>query len=382
MKRNHFLWSVIAIMLVSLVSCAPKTAPVPSQPAPVAPSPAPVPASNAPAPTSQDAAWAKVVEAAKKEGKVTAYSYTWVGDAGLAISRGFKDRYGITLDIVTGRGAEFIERLKTEKRVGQIVGDVTEGSSLHVANMKQEGVLTSVADQIPALREKGVWIVDPTAIDKEKMNLVWRVIAFTPYINTNLVKGADIPKSWKDLLDPRWKNAMTFTEPNVSAGPYQYMVVLMDNKAWDEEYVKALYKQGLRTPTGLQEETLMLARGEIKLSVRGSDASAGRFALEGAPIQAIDMKEGVVLSTASVAAVAGSPSPNAARLLLDWIYSKEGITIAGKAQGNKMVRKDVPDFRPSGVQTDMAKPLVETPEHLEKAAQLFRQKWYDKLVGR
>ena len=69
-------------------------------------------------------------------------------------------------------------------------------------------------------------------------------------------------------------------------------------------------------------------------------------------------------------------------MLLNWLYSKEGLTVAGKALGNKMVRNDVPDLRPKGVQTDSDKPLVVSLENLDKATQLFRQKWFDKVVGR
>ncbi|MEK7875956.1 MAG: hypothetical protein AAB325_07200, partial [Pseudomonadota bacterium] len=68
------------------------------------------------------------MEAAKKEGKVNAYSFTWVGDIGLAVAKAFKEKYGITLGIMTGRGAEFAERIKTERRLGQQVADMTEGS--------------------------------------------------------------------------------------------------------------------------------------------------------------------------------------------------------------------------------------------------------------
>lgn len=89
-----------------------------------------------------------------------------------------------------------------------------------------------------------------------------------------------------------------------------------------------------------------------------------------------------MLGTSSVAAIAGGPNPNSTRVLLDWIYSKEGISIAGKAQGNKMARSDVHDFRAMAVQTTMSKPLVITTEHLAKATRFYQEKWFDKLVGR
>ena len=379
-KGFHLVW--LTILLVILIGCAPKAVPV-TAPTQAAPSSVSTPASNLSSATSQDIAWQKIIDAAKKEGKVNAYSFNWVGDIGIAVSKAFKEKYGITLEVVTGRGAEFVERIKTEKRMGQIVGDVTEGSSLHTHNMRLEGLLTSVVDDVPVFREKNVWYVDVTAIDPQyKANLVWRILEYAPYINTKLVKPEDVPQYWKDLLDPKWKGKMSLTEPNISAGPYENIVVLMENKVWDEEYVKALYRQNLRYPLGLPDETLALARGDTHLIVRGTDASTGRYALEGAPIQAIDMKDGMVVSTASIGIVANGPNPNATRVFINWIFGPEGISVAGKLLGNKMVRKDVPDFRPKAVQANITRPFVESIEQLDKATKLYREKWFDKTVGR
>lgn len=382
MKRfiSVFLASMVFLFGAILAACAPATAPAPQPPAATPP---PVP-KVAPVVNVEEAQWAKIVSAAKKEEKITAYSYTWAGDTGLSVERAFEKQYGIDLQIITGRGAEFTERLKTEKRMGQIVADITEGSNVHINNMKMAGLLASVTGDLPSFREKGVWTLEPAATDpRDKINLAFRIISYTPYINTKLVKPADVPKSWRDLLEPKWKGLMTLTDPNISPSTIQTIVVLIDNKTWDETYVKALFGQKLRYILGgFVEEFRILATGESSLMVIGSDADADRFAREGAPIQAIDMKEGAVVTTASVAAIGNSPHPNATKVLMNWLYSQEGQSVAGKAQGNKMVRKDVPDFRPAAAQTQLTKPFVMTNEQLDKSGEMFKNKWFDKLVGR
>lgn len=375
-------WSVILLLLGLLVACAPKTAPTSPTQAPAAPAPVAAPPSNLPPPTSQDP-WSKIVEAAKKEGKVNPYSFTWVGDIGQVVAKAFKERYGITVNIVTGRGAEFAERIKTEKRLGQQVADMTEGSVGLIDNMRVEKLLASVSDDLPSLREKGVWAVEPTVIDpQDKANLTWRLLAYTPYINPKLVKPSETPQYWKDLLEPVWKGKLGMNDPRLTTSAYQMIVVLMDSKAWDEEYIRALYRQNPRFYVTGAEAFPALARGEINLVVDGADANAGRFALEGAPIQAIDMKDGILLTTASIAAISGGPNPNATRVFINWLLSPEGQSIAGKAQGNKMVRKDIPDFRPAPLQAQITKPLVITVKQLDKSTEMFREKWFDKLVGR
>ena len=372
---------VIAGLSFILATCSPS----PSQQTSPATAPTPAatikPASGPVNPT--DDAWATLIEAAKKEGKVNVYSYTWVGDIGLNVSKAFKDKYGIRLDILTGRGAEFLERLKTEKRMRQQVADITEGSSVHLGNMKIEGLLVSLTDKLPSFQEKGVWLVEPTAIDpQDKANLAYRIIEYSPYINTKLVKPEEAPKSWNDFLDPKWVGKMTLLDPNLSPGTYQSIVVFMDAKVWDEKYVKNLYQQKLRFTVSEYDDLRILARGESYITLKSADGTAAQLANDNAPIQAIDMKEGMVVTTSSSAAIAGSPNPNAGKLFLNWMFSAEGQSIIGKAQSNKMVRKDVPDFRPKAVQLTMTKPLVISNEQLDKATALFREKWFDKLVGR
>lgn len=379
------IFGIILVVLIALVSCTPQVTSTPS--ATTAPSVQPkvsTPTSNVPPPASQeDAAFAKIVEAARKEGKVTAYSFNWVGDTGLAVQKAFESKYGIKLDIITGRGAEFQERIKTEKRLRQQVGDFTEGSTLLNNSMKMDGLLADVSADMPVLKEKGVWFAEPTTVDPQaKTNLLWRLIVFSPYVNTREVKSGDIPKSWKDFLDPKWVNKMSFTDPNIGPGTNQYMVVLMENGVWNEDFIKALYKQKLLFPGSVPDEFNMLARAERVLMVRGSDSDVGKFAVEGAPVQAIDIKEGVVYSTGSMAAIAGGPNPNSTRVLMNWLLSKEGQIVTGKAQNMQMLRKDVPDFRPKAAQVQFSKTFVENIDNLNKATQMFRDKWFDKLVGR
>lgn len=384
MKLLKFNWIVVVIVFSILAACAaPPSPPPPAAPVPAATTKPESQTSSISPVASQDAAWNKVLEAAKKEGKVNVYSYTWVGDIGIAINKAFQERYGIRLDILTGRGAEFLERLKTEKRMRQQVADITEGSSVHIGNMKLEGLLVSLTDKLPSFKEKGVWLVEPTAIDpQDKANLAYRIIEYSPYINTKLVKPEETPKSWNDFLDPKWVGKMTLLDPNLSPGTYQSIVVFMDAKVWDEKYVKALYQQKLRFTVSEYDDLRILARGESYLTLKSADGTAAQLVNDNAPIQAIDIKEGMVVTTSSSAAIAGSPNPNAGQVFLNWMFSAEGQSIIGKAQSNKMVRKDAADFRPKAVQLTMTRPLVISNEQLDKATALFREKWFDKLVGR
>ncbi|MBF8264931.1 MAG: hypothetical protein HW384_795, partial [Dehalococcoidia bacterium] len=147
MKRHRNIFVLIAAMVIVLSSaaCSPTSAPAPT-PKPTTIPQTTGPATATPALSAQDNALAQLVEAARKEGKVTAYAFSFTGDIGLALQRGFKDRYNIPMDIVTGRGAEMSERIKTERRIGNVVGDFMETSPTNVMNLKAAGATVSSAD--------------------------------------------------------------------------------------------------------------------------------------------------------------------------------------------------------------------------------------------
>lgn len=375
-QKRWFLGAIMALSLSILLSCAPSpTTPQPSQ--------APAAAASAPNRSAEDNAWSRVVAAGRKEGKVNVYSYNLVGDIGLAVANAFQGKYGIRVDIVTGRGAEFLERVKTERRLGQIVADLHEGSSSHAVNMKTEGLTTSIAG-LPVFLEKGVWKVDPFAIDSADRHVAsLNFIYYSPWVNTRRVKPGEEPRAWKDLLQPRWKGEMFLTDPFTSGGPEKYFVPLLREKVIDEEFLKALYKQDLSFASSLQEEARLLSMGERSLSIRGTDNSYSRYAAGGAPIKVIDLEDGVVLTPSPVlVAFAGGPHANAAKLFINWLLSKEGLDVYSKAASSSSIRTDVTDYRPEGARLNPKRPIILTEEDNAEAVRLFRERWLPKLWGR
>ena len=373
----------VTLAMLIVVACAPQAKPVsppPTAPATTAPVATQVPAAT---PKAEDAAWAKVVEAAKKEGTVNVYSTTFSGDVGIAVSKAFKDRYGITIDAVVGKGTGFLERIKIEKRIGKMVADMVEGGPVDIQAMEREKQLASTGDMLPVLREKGVWVMDPISYSpKEKTLILWRFNEQPTFISTLMVKPGEAPNSWKDLLDPKWEGKMIVEDPLLGSFLYKAIVGLMDKKIWDEDYIKALFRQKLRFPKAMPDAFRMLSTGEAYLLVQGGDGPAAPFVMEGSPIQAIDMREGMVLNGNPLAAVSGGPHPNATLLLINWLLSPEGQTAYGKTRGGRMMRSDVPDFRPPGSWVKMTNPILLTLEQLDNAGKLYQERWLDKVVGR
>ncbi|MBI4287637.1 MAG: extracellular solute-binding protein [Chloroflexi bacterium] len=370
---------VMAFALVfGALACAPAASPAP-QPSPPTKAPPTTQPAPVPAAVAGDPALQNLVEAAKKEGSVTLYSFNFVGDVGTAMQRGFEERYGVKVDIITGRGAEFIERLKTEARVGNRTGDFSEGSQVHIFNMKNAGVSTSLKD-LPVLREKDVWKVEPTFLDPDGQVLAAYPTFMQSLVNTRLVKPEEEPKSWNDLLQPKWKGKILFTDPVVSSNAYIIFQPLVRTGILNEDYLQKLGAQDLQFVTGPAEGVQKLSRGESPLFVSSQAIDASNAVREGAPIKIFDLKEGTAGQAIMMTVIKDGPHPNAARLFANWWLSQEGQSVYTKAKGAPTIRKDVKGGLPAGLDLDPAKPVLPTADDLALQGKMFSDKAWVPLL--
>ena len=179
---------LIPVLVFLLASCTPSVAPYLVATGTKAPASTTTVTANTPVKISpEETEWNRVIEVAKKEGKVTFYASAYAGDTITLVRNAFKERYGIDVDIITGRGAEFTERLKTERRIGSMVGDLIQTSTVNIMSMKNADLLES-SKGLPILANKGDFRVDPL-LDKDGYILVYLVFQVGPQINTNVVKS-------------------------------------------------------------------------------------------------------------------------------------------------------------------------------------------------
>lgn len=375
MNRLIVVSVLFSILAMLVLACTPTTAPPPVSTALSVP-PAPAAAPKAALVVSpEDAAWQKVVEAANKEGKLNIYSFSMLADVATVTARAFENRYGIDVDIIGGRGAEFVERIKTEQRVGQVVADIMEASSTHTLNIKMAGGTVSSID-IPVLREKDVWRVNPLAADSEGHLLVQRSMHLVPWVNTNLVKQGQEPKAYRDLLKPEWKGKMLLPDPALSTGAYNVFMPLIDRGYLDIDYVRALKNQELKFVPGTRDIAAGLSRGEAHFGLLATDVDAAPFVKEGAPIRAIPMEEGISINLSAVTRVKNGPHPNAALLFINWILGPEGQEVYSKVIGLAPVRNGVGDFRHPAARADPKRLVITTEDNAQKQAIAFRDKVY------
>lgn len=381
--RKLTLMAFVSLLLFP-IGCAAKTTstvPTPATPAPqVAPT---TPRQTITQVTPDETAWAKVIEAARKEGRVSVYSFNMTGDAGLAVTQSFEAKYGIKLDIITGGGAALAERIKTEKRMGTIVADVMDANTFQASHIKGIGATMS-AEDLPALKEKGVWLVEPWANDPEKHKLIHTVLYYSVVANASQLKSSEEPRSVKEMALPKWKGKITAYDPRQSSGHYNYFLPFLKRKLIDLDTLQAIGRNDIAWVPTSMDSAQNLIRGRYPLYFGGGTSPfAPLVASEPTlPVKLLDIEEGVVVYNLAIALVKDSPHPNAARLLVNWMFTPEGQKVFVGAKGLVPIRKDVPDFTPGMLRMTPTKLIVPSAEEEDEYVKLFQEGYLAKLWGK
>ena len=375
--RIKLIWFlIVSIIILSVINaCAPKVEPPRVAPIPGTEMLAPKPASSIPV-ASAESDWDKVVKAAQKEGTLTIYSFNFLGDAGIGLARAFKGKYGIDVNIITGRGSSFIERLKTEKRVGTMVGDLFDGAATHALSVKEIGL--TIPTDLPVLKERGVWAVEPSSIDTDGHVFYYRSSLYPMIANTRLLKLEEEPNSYYDLLQPKWKGKMVFTDPDVSSTFYTVIQTLMNRGLLRQDYINELANQELKFVPSHFDLARTLAMGEAVLG-QSSDAIVAPIVAEGAPLKAIPMKEGNISWGAVLEVIKDSSHPNAARVFANWILSADGAKISSELLQATSVRNDVPNPMPKALRFE-GKLIALTGEETRVSNDSFTKKQWVPLL--
>jgi len=289
--------------------------------------------------------WEETLAAAKKEKRLTVL-ITGGKELGLAWSKGFKDKYGIEAEMIAGTGNEVSQKVLTERRAGLYLADVyAGGTTTSLTSLKPAGALASM-DRIlllPELNNSETWIRNKVEwADKDHTVFVFSMYARNPLaINTTLVQKGEV-RSLYDLLDPKWKGRISMNDPTIQGGGFSLFQVYVRHIGI--EYWHKLAKQEILISRDRRQIMDWLAKGKVAVTVAPNNESFNQFKEAGAPLEFLTPKEGTYLSTGngSVSLMNNAPHPNAARLFINWMLTREGQTNFTKSMGVPSARVDVP----------------------------------------
>jgi iron(III) transport system substrate-binding protein len=261
-----------------------------------------------------------LIAAAKKEGKLAFYT---------AMDLQLAEHYGKVFEQKFPGISVRVERSGAERvftRIGQEYGSnihavdvVNTADQSHCIIWKRNGWLQ------PYLPEEVAKYYDKMYYDPDGLHITTRVLVSPLGYNTSLVKKEDAPKSFADLLDPKWAGKMVKAHPAYSGTIMNATFQIARDLGWG--YFEKLAKQRVLQVQSATDTPKKIALGERAVMVDGAGYLVIRNKEAGQPVDVIYPEEGTPLATGPSAVFKAAPNPNAARLFQNWLHSREGQQI-------------------------------------------------------
>src|SRR5215468_5183337 len=270
--------------------------------------------------------------AAKREGKVTWYTSTPVA-AGQYIANEFEKRTGIKVEMLRTGGQNVIRRFQQEADAGRIAVDVITMSDMSAANaMTKRGLFVPFK---PQDFDK----VLPDAKDPNGHFIAQRLTLVGMLVRTDKVAAADHPKTWADLLAPKYKGKLVMADPSFTAIQLVVVATLSKNLGW--RFYEGLRKNDTLIVQGHEQVYDMVKRGERVIAAESADPRVYNDGKPPSNMRTIVSPDGTIVVPSPSAVVKGSPHPNAAKLFAQFNMSVE-VQSKLSEDGRPSARTDVP----------------------------------------
>ncbi len=261
----------------------------------------------------------KLIEGAKKEGVFTLYSSMPVPDIN-ALTEVFYKRYGVKALVWRAGSEEVLQRTVTEARGGRFEVDIVENSVPSMEALHREKLLQQVLSPLQAQ-------IMPEAVPAHKEWVGSTFDAFVQGYNTNLIKKDDLPKSYQDLLDPKWKGQL-----GIEAEDQSWFALLTQELGQDkgEKLFRSIVDtNGISVRKGHTLLANLVASGEVPLALTLYNYAPEQLKQKGAPIDSFIIPPAIAQFRA-VGLLKKAPHPNAAILWYDFMLGEEAQQILTK----------------------------------------------------
>ena len=247
----------------------------------------------------------------------------------------FEKKYGISVEYHADSGAGILPRLSAERKADRYLWDVVvTGTTTGLENLIPARVLDPLEANLilPEVKDLKLWrngaleFLDPGR----------QLLVMTPFqrgtlfVNPTLANPKEF-KSYKDLLDPKWKGKIIADDPRKSGPGQATFTFFFLHPELGVKFIRAIAGQGLTLLRDYAQEVNMLGQGRYSVGLGFSDSLAEQRAKQGVPVEIVDirqLKEGSDISPASggLSIFNRAPHPNAAKVYINWLLSKEGQT--------------------------------------------------------
>jgi len=294
---------------------------------------------------SKSAEWDKTVDAGRKEGKIVA-SIPPSAELRKLMELSFTRQYGISVEFIPARGSSVIQRMVNEAKAGVRYFDLhIGGTESVVTGMLPENILDAVDPYfvLPEVKDPKQWWGGHLWADNAKRFLYVFVAYQTVslWTNPNEYKPAEF-SSFDDLLNPKLRGRIGISDPRTpgsGSSMWSYMLYIKG-----EEYLKRLVAQKLFVTRDLRLLAENLAKGKIAVTSGIGYSEFLPFIKANLPVLPLPMpKEGLYVSGGygHLTVLKNPPHPNAAKVFVNWLLSRDGQEVFTRGMGVGSRRLDV-----------------------------------------
>jgi iron(III) transport system substrate-binding protein len=257
-----------------------------------------------------------LIEAANREARVILYSSMDL-PVGEKLGKAFEAKYpGIAVQIERSGSERLFQRVAQEFDSGIRAADIINTTDAsHIISWKRNGWLA------PFVSEDIAQHFLPQFRDPDGMSATSRIYLSSIAYNTNLVKPEDAPKSFADLLDPRWAGKMVKGHPAYSGTIMTATFQVVRELGW--EYLEKLSKQRVMQVQSSTDPPKKLSLGERAVMADGNEYGVVLLKEAGQPVEPVYPSEGAPTISGPTGIFASAPHPNAARLFQAWLHTRE-----------------------------------------------------------
>lgn len=309
----------------------------------------------------------RLVEAATKEGKLAFYTAM---DLPVAekLAKAFEAAYpGITVRVERSGSERVYQRIEQERGSSiHVVDIVNSADAAHFIVWKRNGWLApylpaEVAQHFPAAYR-----------DADGTHVTTRVWLSSLGYNTNLVKPEEAPRSFADLLEPKWAGKMIKAHPAYSGTIMTATFQIVRELGWG--YFEKLARQRVMQVQSSTDPPKKLALGERAVMADGNDYNLIQLREAGSPVEAVYPAEGTPLITGPTGVFATAPNPNAARLFQSWLHGAPAQQLLVDFTGQHSVHAQVKE-RPGRRRLSEIKVMQDDPAGVEKTADEIKTRY-------
>jgi iron(III) transport system substrate-binding protein len=309
----------------------------------------------------------ELIASAKKEGKV--HYYTSI-DLPMAerIAKAFEAKYpGIAVRVERTGAERLFQRIGQEFASRIHAADVVNSSdAAHFIVWKRNGVLA------PYLPDNVARHYAPEYKDPDGQFASFRLMLSVIGYNTELVKKEEAPKSFADLLDPKWKGKLVKAHPGYSGTILTATFQLARDLGWP--YLEKLAQQNVMQVQSASDPPKKLALGERAVQADGNEYNLIQLKEAGRPVEPVYASEGTPLIIGPNGVFKTAPNPNAARLFQNWCFTPECqqlIIDVGALRSLHPLAKEKPGRKPF----KEIKALKEDPPAVEKQSDEIKARY-------